>query len=393
LLRVRILSILSSSQVGPIDLNDSAGLGAPTGTPAADPLDESNTIPNELMVEYYTQRATVGLLITEGTIVSEQGSGWLYAPHMRTKAHVEGWKQVTDAVRARNPNAVFYMQMWHLGRHCHSSFHPSTGTISSASAIAMPDGLATSASGEKVPYEVPVPMTHEQIQETIQDYARAALLAKEAGFDGVEVQCVGGYMIDSFLQSSTNQRTDEYGGSMENRVRLLEEIIQGIIDAGAFPPHRIGVRVNPNGNFGGVGSADNHIMFPFVAKTLNKYGLAYLHVMEGLGFGYHEKSPVVTVFDMKKEFDSAPIICGVGLTKDTAEGMIRSGAADLASFGRLLITNPDLPERISNDWPLADSPPFEAWWTPTGAKGYTDWPTYDPAQAEMPKERFPMKML
>jgi N-ethylmaleimide reductase len=126
-----------------------------------------------------------------------------------------------------------------------------------------------------------------------------------------------------------------------------------------------------------MGSADNDTMFPFVAKTLNKYGLAYLHLMDGLGFGYHEKCPPVTAFDMKKNFDSAPLICNVGLTKDIAEGMIRSGAADLCCFGRLYISNPDLPARFANDWPVAESAAYETWWYPTGAKGYTDWPVYE----------------
>lgn len=125
-----------------------------------------------------------------------------------------------------------------------------------------------------------------------------------------------------------------------------------------------------------MGSFDNNTMFPFVAKTLNKYGLAYLHLMDGLGFGFHGKCPAVTAFDIKQHFDSAPLICNVGLTKEMAEGMIRSGAADMCSFGRLFISNPDLPARLANDWPLAELPPYETWWEATGAKGYTDWPDF-----------------
>jgi N-ethylmaleimide reductase len=347
-------------------------------TPTSDPFDETNTIPNDDMVEYYSQRASAGLLITEATAISERGCGWLNAAHIYTPAQVEGWKKVTEKVHAAD--GIIYLQLWHMGRQSHSSYH-ATGKIMAPSPIAAA-GQATTNTGEKVPYEVPVEMTVDEIQSTIQEYVHAAKMAKEAGFDGVELHGANGYLIDEFLQSSTNQRSDAYGGSMENRVRFLEEVLAALIDSGAYPVNRIGVRLSPNGNYGGMGSVDNDVMFPFVAKTLNKYGLAYLHVMDGLGFGFHEKCPAVTMFDMKKQFDSAPLICNIGLTKDTAEGMIRSGTADLCCFGRLYISNPDLPERFANDWPVAEPAPYETWWYATGAKGYTDWPTYQPVEKE-----------
>ena len=177
-----------------------------------------------------------------------------------------------------------------------------------------------------------------------------------------------------------NKRTDEYGGSLENRARISEEIVQAIIDSGAFPANRIGYRVSPNGNYGDMGSDDNHIMFPFLAERLSKYGLAYLHVMDGLGFGFHEKCDPVTVYDLKTKFQGL-VICNVGLTKETGEGMLRSGAADLACYGRLYISNPDLPMRFEKDLPIAESAPYDTWWYPTGEKGYTDWTT-----AEVPEE-------
>jgi N-ethylmaleimide reductase len=346
-------------------------------------LDEINTIPNDIMVEYYAQRATAGLIITEATAISEQGCGWLNAPHICTDAQMEGWKKVTDRVHAAD--GIFYLQLWHMGRQAHSSFHPTTGRIVAPSAIAAP-GEATTNTGDQVPYEVPAEMTVEEIHATIRDYVKATTLAKQAGFDGIELHGANGFLIDTFLQSSTNQRSDEYGGSMENRMRFLEDLLQVLIDAAAFPSNRIGVRLSPNGNYNGMGSVDNDTMFPFVAKTLNKYRLAYLHVMDGLGFGYHKMCPVVTAFDMKKHFDSAPVICNVGLARDTAEGMIRSGAADLCGFGRLYLSNPDLPARFANDWPLAEPAPYETWWSATGAKGCTDWPTYQPNETEKPQE-------
>jgi 2,4-dienoyl-CoA reductase-like NADH-dependent reductase (Old Yellow Enzyme family) len=155
----------------------------------------------------------------------------------------------------------------------------------------------------------------------------------------------------------------------------LVEVIEALIADGAFPANRIGFRVSPNGSFGGMGSKDNDEMFAFVAKTMSKYDLAYLHAMDGVGFGYHNKCKVVTVYDLKKNFEG-PIIANVGLTKDVAEGMIRSGAADLCCFGRTYMSNPDLVERFQNNWPLNPDAEYETWWRPTGAEGYTDFPTY-----------------
>ncbi len=191
-------------------------------------------------------------------------------------------------------------------------------------------------------------MSVEDIKETIQDYVRATRLAKEAGFDGVEIHAANGYLIDCFLQSSTNKRTDEYGGSMENRVRFLQEIVEALIEDGSYPADRIGFRISPNGAYGDMGSEDNHVMFPFVAKTMSKYGLAYLHLMDGLGFGYHEKCKPVTAFDIKREFNG-PVICNVGLTKETGEGMIRSGAADMVCYGRPYIQISPFTKRSRGD--------------------------------------------
>ena len=347
-------------------------------TPTTDPHDPSNAVPNDIMVEYYGQRATAGLVVTEATAISEAGCGWLNAAHIRTPEQVAGWKKVTDRVHA--DGSVIYLQLWHMGRQAHSSYHPTTGKSFAPSAIAISSGEARTITGENVPHETPSALTVEEIKETIQDYVKASILAKEAGFDGVEVHGANGYLLDLFTQSSTNKRTDEYGGSLENRARISEEIVQAIIDSGAFPANRIGYRVSPNGNYGDMGSDDNHIMFPFLAERLSKYGLAYLHVMDGLGFGFHEKCDPVTVYDLKTKFQGL-VICNVGLTKETGEGMLRSGAADLACYGRLYISNPDLPMRFEKDLPIAESAPYDTWWYPTGEKGYTDW-----APAEVPEE-------
>ena len=345
-----------------------------SGTVTEDPLDPVSNTPNDTMAEYYEQRATAGLVITEATAISEQGSGWRNAPHLRTPEQTEAWKKIVDRVHAKG--AKFYAQLWHMGRQADPSFHPTTGTSSAPSAIAMDGTTTKSIDGQDMKAPVPKEMTVEEIQSTVEDYVAAAKRAQEAGFDGVEVHGGNGYLIDEFLQSKTNQRTDQYGGSMENRARFLIEVIEAIAASGAFPENRIGVRISPNGVFGDMGSADNYAMFTYLAKVLNdKFDMAYIHIMDGLGFGYHNVDKVVTTMDIRKNFDG-PILFNVGLTKEIAEGMIRSGAGDMAVFGRLYISNPDLPERFANNWPVEPEASYENWWGPTGAKGYTDYPTY-----------------
>jgi N-ethylmaleimide reductase len=263
-----------------------------------DPFDIKNSLPNERMIEYYKQRASAGLIITEGTQLSELGWGWMCAPKINSEAHAKAWKPVVDAVHEKG--GIIYCQLWHLvstllcigtkcrnnditdfsfhfqGRQSHSSFHPSTNKIVSASDVKMTSGEAKHISGEHVEHETPTPMTKEEITEAVQDFTKAARYAKEAGFDGVEIHSANGYLLDQFLQSCTNKRADEYGGSFENRIRFLKEIVEAVIEEGSFEANRIGFRLSPNGNFGDMGSEDNDEMFPYIAKEMNKYGLGKL---------------------------------------------------------------------------------------------------------------------
>jgi len=375
------MQLLSPFTIGGQELKNRVVLAPMTRgrcTPTEEPFDPINAIPNDLMAEHYAQRASGGLLVTEATAVSELGAGWRNAPHIRTADQVEGWKKVTSAVHAKG--GVIYLQLWHMGRAAHSSHHPSTNDTVSASAIAAV-GQTHAVTGEYVDYEVPRALTAEEVQETTQDFVKAARLAKEADFDGVELHSANGYLFDQFLQSSSNQREDQYGGSPENRLRFLKETVEALIEDGAFPANRIGFRISPNGNYGSMGSADNDTMFPYVCEELDKYGLAYVHVMDGLGFGFHSLCKVVTVADIRKVW-SGPIITNIGLNKESAEGVIRSGAADLAAFGRLYISNPDLVERFANNWPVEPEAAYEHWWYPTGEKGYTDFPFYTPPTSD-----------
>jgi N-ethylmaleimide reductase len=337
----------------------------------------SSRIPNKHMAEYYSQRASAGLIITEATAISEHGYGWFGSPGIYTKEQADGWKLSVDAVHAKG--GKIFAQLWHMGRQAHSSFN-STGRILAPSAIQVPGkGNIRDKNQVECPYEVPHEMTSEDIKRTVAEYKQAATFAKLAGFDGVELHGANGYLIDVFLQSVSNKRTDSYGGTLENRMRFLREVLAAVKTV--YPVDRIGVRLSPNGAFGGMGSADNFETFTGVAEALDDQGLAYLHVMDGLGFGFHKLCKPVTLFDMKKRF-SGPIIGNITYTKDTAEGAIRSGCADMIAFGRSYISNPDLVERFRNNWPLAAEAPYSAWYGRSAnpdetLEGYTTYKNYE----------------
>ena len=325
-------------------------------------------IPNELMAQYYSQRTGVGLIITEGTFISNQADGWVNAPGDYTPEQTEGWKQVVSAVHSQD--TPFFLQLWHCGRASHSSFHG--GELSVApSAIKINDEYIHTPEG-KQPHEIPRALETEEIPKIVEDYIQAAKNAKEAGFDGVEVHSANGYLLDSFLQSKTNQRTDKYGGSLENRFRFLKEVLAGVTTV--FPANRVGVRISPNGVFNDMGSPDYRETFLYVAKELNSYGLAYLHIMDGLAFGFHELGEPMTLDEFTEVFQGT-ILGNCGYTQETAEAAIKEGKADLISFGRPIISNPDLVARFANNWPLNPDADVKVWYS-SGAEGYTDFPTY-----------------
>lgn len=324
---------------------------------------------NALMATYYVQRASAGLLITEATVISEQGIGWLNSPGIYSDAQAEAWKQVTAAVRARG--TPIFLQLWHCGRASHSSFqqHGELPVAPSAIPIAG-DGIHTPLG--KQPYETPRALTTEEVREVVQDYRRAAERARAAGFDGVEIHAANGYLIDQFLQSRTNQRTDRYGGSLENRLRFLAEVVQAVVEV--WPAERVGVHLSPNGNFNDMGSPDFRETFLAAARQLDRYGLAYLHVVDGLAFGFHELGEPMTLGEFRQVF-SGTLIGNCGYTRETAEAAIGGGFADLISFGRPYISNPDLVERFTHGWPL--NPPADvSFWFSFDAAGYTDFPAY-----------------
>eukprot|EP00934_Nitzschia_sp_Nitz4_P000165 Nitzschia sp. Nitz4//scaffold375_size13900//2924//4132//NITZ4_008964-RA/size13900-augustus-gene-0.9-mRNA-1//1//CDS//3329549639//165//frame0 len=376
------MELLSKVTVGSKELKNRLVLPAMTRCRVKitdDPLDVESTFATDLMATYYEQRASAGLLVTEPVSFSEDGHGFYYTPQMRTQEHADSWKKVVDRVHAKD--GAIFLQMSHFGRVAHSSFHPNTQRIVAPGDVPVPANICLKRIyGDNVYPETPHALTKEEIKETIQDYVQCAKYAQSAGFDGLEIDAGNSYLIDQFLQSCSNNRTDEYGGSHENRARFLKEIIEAIVESGAFATGQIGVLISPNSNFFGMGCADNYDMFTYLAETLNTFGLAYIHIMDGKGYyEFHGQCKSVKAMDIKKRFDG-PVICNTGLNKETAEGMIRSGAADLASFGRLYISNPDLAERFANNWPVAPPGVFDTWNVPVGAIGYTDFPTYQPEE-------------
>lgn len=330
---------------------------------------------NAMMADYYAQRAGAGLLISEATTVSAQGNGWVGSPGIYTDEQGQAWKQVVEAVHAKGSR--IYLQLWHTGRASHSSFLGGELPVG-PSAIKIEGEGAHTATG-KQPHETPRALETSELPGIVADYAAAATRAKEVGFDGVEVHAANGYLLDQFLQSSSNQRSDAYGGSLENRYRLLGEVLDAV--TAVYGAERVGVRLAPNGVFNGMGSPDFRETFLYVAERLEAYGLAYLHVLDGLAFGFHEQGEAMTLEDFRAVF-KGPLMGNCGYDLATAESAIEGGGADLIAFGRPFLANPDLVERFAEGWPLAPLADASTWYSgePTRV-GYTDWPTYSENQA------------
>lgn len=326
-------------------------------------------IPNARMAEYYAQRSGAGLVITEATTISAQANGWNESPGIYSDAMVEGWKLTTEAVH--KAGSKVFLQLWHCGRASHPSFHGGEKHVApsaiklNAESIHTPDG--------KQPHETPRALETDELPGVVEDYRLASKRAKDAGFDGVEIHSANGYLLDTFLQSKTNIRTDAYGGSIENRYRLLDEVVSAV--KSVWDSHRVGVRLSPNGVFNDMGSSDYREQFTYAAAQLENHDLGYLHVMDGLGFGFHELGEPMTLAEFHQVY-TGTLIGNCGYDRVSAEAAVCDGQADMIAIGRPFISNPDLVDRFRNDWPLAADAEVTDWYTPGGAKGYTDFPAY-----------------
>lgn len=359
-------ALLSSYQMRDLHLKNRVVMAPMTRARAG-----KERIPNALMAEYYSQRCGAGLIITEATTISSQANGWVESPGIYSDAMAAGWKMIVDQVHAKGSR--IFLQLWHMGRASHSSFHDGQLAVA-PSAIAINADYIHTPIG-KQPHEVPRALELAEIPQVVDDYRRAAERAQEAGFDGVEIHGANGYLIDQFLQSKTNHRTDSYGGSIENRYHFLQDVLAAVTKV--FPAERVGVRLSPNGAFNDMGSPEYRESSLYVARQLDSLGLAYLHLMDGLAFGFHQLGTPMTLPEFRSVF-SGTLMGNCGYTAEQAEQAIVRADVDLVSFGRPFISNPDLVERWSNGWPLAAEAPIETWYSPNGAQGYTDFAAYQP---------------
>ncbi len=352
-------------QLGDISLSNRIIMAPLTRGRAGD-----SRIPNALMVEYYAQRAEAGLIISEATAISAQGYGWAGAPGLYTDAMESGWKNVTDAVHKRGGKMV--LQLWHMGRLSHPVFQPN-GILPVAPSAIKADGFTRDASGKKE-YVTPRALEASELPGIIEDYVQATKRALRAGFDGVEVHGANGYLLDQFIRDGSNHRTDEYGGSIENRLRFPLEVVEAVVaEAGAG---RVGIRLSPTNPNGGTADSDPLKTFTSAANALSGFNLAYLHVMEPAPeSGKAFSGPFVTP-EIRKAYRGNLIVNG-GYDLGSGTKAVDEIGAQAVAYGVPFIANPDLVRRLKMNAPLnaADPSTFYS----EGAKGYTDYPVMEQA--------------
>lgn len=321
-------------------------------------------VPTPIMAEYYAQRASAGLIISEATGISQEGLGWPYAPGLWSQEQVEAWKPVTAAVHAKGGKIV--AQLWHMGRMVHSSV---TGQQPvSCSATKAPEALHT-YDGKQAP-EVARPLTKEDIARILNDYEKAARNALQAGFDGVQIHAANGYLIDEFLRDGTNHRSDEYGGSPENRIRFLREVTERVI--ATIGADRTSVRLSPNGDTQGCIDSHPEQVFVPAAKLLNDLGIAFLELREPGPNGTFGKTDQPKLHGPIRKVFTKPLVLNQDYTREEAIETVATGVADAIAFGRPFLANPDLVRRLEDNLPQ-NKDDIRTWYS-QGAEGYTDYP-------------------
>lgn len=340
---------------------------------------QAGNVPYALNAEYYAQRAGAGLIISEATQVSQQGQGYPATPGIYSAEQVEGWKQVTSAVHAKG--GKIFLQLWHVGRISHTSLQPNGGLPVAPSAIAAKNSGTYTAEWKPTAIETPRALETSEIAGIIADFKRGAENAKAAGFDGVEVHSANGYLLDQFLQDGSNHRTDQYGGSIENRARLLLEVTDAAISV--WGKDRVGVRLSPYGTFNDMQDSNPQALFTYVLEQLSARGIAYAHLIEpratsaGGSDAVAAEAPSTSQL-FRKAFKGVFLSAG-GYTRDNAMEVVAKSEADAIVFGRYYISNPDLAERLQKNFPLN---PYDRSTFYGGAeKGYTDYPFYSAAEA------------
>ncbi len=322
-------------------------------------------VPTDLNTLYYKQRASAGLLITEASQISATALGYPATPGIHTDAQVAGWKKIVDEVHTEG--GLIFIQLWHVGRISHPSMMPDNELPVAPSAIC-PQGEAITYDGMQ-PFVTPRELTLDEILGIINDYVNATKNAKAAGFDGVEIHAANGYLIDQFLRDGSNKRSDKYGGVIENRVRLLEEVINAV--SNEWQADRVGVRLSPENQFNDIRDANPQDTFNAIVDMLSKYNLAYLHVLEGDMLNSERN---VDYVELKNRFNGL-YMANMGYTQASAEQALANNHADMIAFGQLYIANPDLVERFAQNAPLNE--PDQATFYGGDEKGYTDYPVLE----------------
>jgi N-ethylmaleimide reductase len=364
-------TLFTATSIGPLSLEHRVVMAPLTRMRSSE-----GNVPNALMAEYYAQRSTPGgLIIAEATPVSPYGFGYAGSPGIFTQAQVEGWREVVSAVHDKG--GVIFLQLWHVGRQSHALLQPGGVDPVAPSAI-QAEGDAYAPSGP-VPFGVPRALEIAEIPAIIEAFRQGAELARQAGFDGVEIHGANGYLPDQFLQDGTNKRSDAYGGPIQNRARLLLEITAAAISV--WGEGRVGVRLSPSSSYGSMHDSNPKATFGYVTEQLDRLGLAYLHVVEPRIKGNEtidENAEPVAVQHLRTLFKGSIIAAG-GFNRQSAETLVAQGHADMVAFGRAFIANPDLPRRFREDIPLNayDRDTFYG----GDAGGYTDYPFVDEQSA------------
>ncbi|WP_017314905.1 alkene reductase [Mastigocladopsis repens] len=353
------INLFTPVQLGPYTLANRMVMAPMTRLRAID------SIPNPLMATYYAQRATAGLIVTECTMVSPLSLGYINCPGIYSAEQIAGWRLVTDAVHEKG--GKIFLQLWHSGRISHPSLL--SGELPVApSAIAAPGELHTPLG--KVAMETPRALESHEIPEIVAQFHKAAENALAVGFDGVELHGAFGYLIDQFLQDCTNQRTDEYGGSIENRARFMLEVVEAV--ASVWGENRVGIKLSPSNTYYGMGDSNPQETFGYAIDALNRFELAYLHLMEPNAVDLanrHVMNPVTPYF---RRIDKGTLITNGDYDHPKGNNVLALGDADLVSFGKLFLANPDLPKRFELDVSL--NVPDPKTFYGSGDKGYTDYP-------------------
>lgn len=350
------IDLFAPVRLGPYDLRNRMVMAPLTRNRAG-----VGNVPHELNALYYGQRASAGLIISEASQVSPQGVGYPGTPGIHSREQVEGWKLVTKAVHERGGR--IFLQLWHVGRISHPSLQPN-GELPVAPSAIKPAGDAFTAVGLQ-PFVTPRALETREIPGIVEQYRQGAINAFAAGFDGVEIHAANGYLIDQFLRDGTNRRTDRYGGSLENRTRFLLEVADAVVEI--WGANRVGVRLSPVSSFNDMIDSNPQQTFEHAAGALNRFGLAYVHVVE-MGA---ETQPRFDFASLRKAFKGA-YIANAGYTKERAHAALAGGNADLVSFGVLFLANPDLPARFAKGAPL--NTPDQSAFYGGSEKGYTDYP-------------------